>query len=297
MIIYTVVRMFVHLFAGMGICAFLFPFLDRPARQARIRRWSIKLVHICGLKIIIRDAGNPNGYLATASSSTSSMSSASSSQTTLMVANHISWLDIFVINALEPCRFVAKSDIRGWPLVGWLCAKTGTIFISRGKPRDVRAIYQGLVASIKTGDRIAFFPEGTTAAQGGLLPFHPNLFEAAIDAAVAVQPYALRYLDDTGALHPAADFIGETTIVESILAILKARGIRRITAELTVLAPIASTGAHRRDLAAVVRAAIEHSLGNVPAAGAAVVPLATSRVSPIVDTQLGSVNDPQDITP
>jgi 1-acyl-sn-glycerol-3-phosphate acyltransferase len=263
MIIFTVVRMFVHLFAGMATCAFLFPFVDRPARQARIRRWSTKLVYICGLKIVIRD---PQGYLGAAP--IASAPSGTDGQA-LMVANHISWLDIFVINSLEPCRFVAKSDIRGWPLVGWLCAKTGTIFISRGKPRDVRAIYQGLVASIKEGDRIAFFPEGTTAAQGGLLPFHPNLFEAAIDAGVPVQPYALRYLDDAGGLHPAADFIGDTTIVESILAILKARSSRRITAELTVLAPVASAGAHRRDLALAVRAEIEQSLGNVPAAASA----------------------------
>ncbi|RXZ33710.1 1-acyl-sn-glycerol-3-phosphate acyltransferase [Oxalobacteraceae bacterium CAVE-383] len=262
MIIFTVVRMFAHLFAGMATCAFLFPFLDRPARQARIRRWSARLVHICGLKIAIRD---PNGYLAAAPLA---LASAGRGQA-LMVANHISWLDIFVINSLEPCRFVAKSDIRGWPLVGWLCAKTGTIFISRGRPRDVRAIYQGLVASIKAGDRIAFFPEGTTAEQGTLLPFHPNLFEAAIDAGVPVQPYALRYLDDAGALHPAANFIGETTIVESILAILKARGSRAITAELTVLAPLSSAGAHRRDLALAARAAIEQSLGNELAAARA----------------------------
>ena len=212
-----------------------------------------------------------------------------------MVANHISWLDIFVINSLEPCRFVAKSDIRGWPLVGWLCAKTGTIFISRGKPRDVRAIYQGLVASIKEGDRIAFFPEGTTAAQGGLLPFHPNLFEAAIDAGVPVQPYALRYLDDAGELHPAADFIGETTIVESILAILKARGSRRITAELTVLAPLASTGAgvHRRELAVATREAISRALGYV--AIAEVIDI--SRAAPTADKQPESTNGPQGITP
>ena len=261
MVTFTVMRMFAHLFAGMATCAFLFPFLDRPARQARIRRWSAKLVRICGLRISIRD---PNGYLKVSSS-------ASAGGHALMVSNHISWLDIFVINSLEPCRFVAKSDIRGWPLVGWLCAKTGTIFISRGRPRDVRAIYQGLVASIKAGDRIAFFPEGTTAEQGTLLPFHPNLFEAAIDAGVPVQPYALRYLDDAGGLHPAANFIGDTTIVESILAILKTRGPRPLAAELTVLAPMASVGAHRRDLSSAVRTEIEQALGNVPAAVAEAV--------------------------
>jgi 1-acyl-sn-glycerol-3-phosphate acyltransferase len=280
MIIYSIVRMFLHLFAGMATCAFIFPFLDRPARQERIRRWSARLVHICGLKIVMRDVyGN------------AAASTPLSAQRALMVANHISWLDIFVINTLEPCRFVAKSDIRSWPLVGWLCAKTGTIFIARGKPRDVRAIYQGLVESIKAGDRIAFFPEGTTAEQGVLLPFHPNLFEAAIDAGVPVQPYALRYLDANGGLHPAADFIGETTIVESILAILKSRAVRPITAELTVLAPMASTGAHRRDLAVATREAISSALGH--AATAEVIDI--SRAAPTADKRLESTNDPQGI--
>lgn len=276
MIIYSVVRMFLHLFAGMATCAFVFPFLDRPARQERIRRWSIKLVHICGLKIAIR---NQDGSIP-----------AAVQQPALMVANHVSWLDIFVINALQPCRFVAKSDIRNWPLIGWLCAKTGTIFISRGKPRDVRAIYQGLVASIKAGDRIAFFPEGTTAAQGGLLPFHANLFEAAIDAAVPVQPYALRYLDAAGELHAAADFIGDMTIVESILAILKARDM---TAELTVLAPIASAGAHRRDLATATHGVIFQALarGFAPASDATDI----SRAVASAGNPPGSASDPQGI--
>ncbi|MDB5989470.1 MAG: 1-acyl-sn-glycerol-3-phosphate acyltransferase [Herbaspirillum sp.] len=282
MIIYSIARMFLHLFAGLATCAFIFPFLDRPARQQRIRRWSAKLVHICGLKIVIRDVdGN---VLASAAATTAP-------QSALMVANHISWLDIFVINTLAPCRFVAKSDIRSWPLIGWLCAKSGTIFIARGRPRDVRAIYQGLVASIKAGDRIAFFPEGTTAGQGSLLPFHPNLFEAAIDAAVPVQPYALRYLDAAGNLHPAADFIGDTTIVESILAILKARGAHPITAELTVLAPITSTGAHRRELSLAVREAIAQALGHASAAA----PVDINRVAPTADTPPESANGLQDI--
>ncbi|HWZ47622.1 MAG TPA: lysophospholipid acyltransferase family protein [Herbaspirillum sp.] len=283
MIIYSIGRMFLHLFAGLATCAFIFPFLDRPSRQARIRRWSAKLVHICGLKIVMRDV---DGNVASLTSV-----SASAAQSALMVANHISWLDIFVINTLAPCRFVAKSDIRNWPLVGWLCAKSGTIFIARGRPRDVRAIYQGLVASIKAGDRIAFFPEGTTAEQGSLLPFHPNLFEAAIDAAVPVQPYALRYLDAAGDLHPAADFIGDTTIVESILAILKARVSRPITAELTVLAPITSAGAHRRELSLATREAINQALGHASAATLVDI----SRAAPTVDTPPESANDPQGI--
>jgi len=91
-----------------------------------------------------------------------------------------------------------------------------------------------------------------------LLPFHANLFEAAIDAKVPVQPYALRYLDTNEQLHPAADFIGDMTIAQSIISILKARGL---TAELIQLPAISTDGAHRRDLAVSARAAIAGGLG------------------------------------
>lgn len=245
MIFYSICRMVLHLFYGLFVCACFLPFLKPAARQERIRRWSAGLVGICGIKIVVRsDGGDADG--------------AGRQSQALMVSNHVSWLDIFVINALQPCRFVAKSDIRGWPLIGWLCARTGTIFIARGKPADVRLIFQNMVASIRAGDRIAVFPEGTTAAQGELLPFHANLFEAAIDAGVPVQPYAVRYLDRNGRLDPAVNFIGDTSIAESILSILRARGL---TAELIVLPQIPVAGLHRRAVAAATREAIGSALG------------------------------------
>lgn len=244
MVPFRILRMVVHLFVGMAICAFLFPLVGPVRREGLIRRWSHQLLGICGIKLVIRPLP---GVTAPARS--------------LIVANHVSWLDIFVVNSMQPCRFVAKSDIRSWPFIGWLCAKTGTIFISRGKASDVRRIFKGLVESIEAGDRVAFFPEGTTAAQGNLLPFHANLFEAALDAKVPVQPYALRYLDAQGNYHTAADFIGDTTIVESILAILNAR---TMTAELTQLPSISTDGAHRRTLAVTVRKVVADGLGYVP---------------------------------
>jgi 1-acyl-sn-glycerol-3-phosphate acyltransferase len=238
MLVFRALRLTAHLFLGMAICAVLFPFTGAAGREAHVRRWSRKLLRICGIGLKI-DSPAPIPR-------------------SLLVANHVSWLDIFVVNSLKPCRFVAKSDIRGWPLVGWLCAKTGTIFISRGRASDVRRIFKGLVESIERGEHVAFFPEGTTAPQGTLLPFHANLFEAAIDAKAPVQPYALRYVDRDGKLHPAANFIGEMTIVESIVAILKSRGM---TAELTQLPLIPTEGVHRRELALVSRAAIAAGLG------------------------------------
>ncbi|MBO9536944.1 lysophospholipid acyltransferase family protein [Herbaspirillum sp.] len=238
MFVFRLLRLIAHLFLGMAICAFLFPFTSAKGQEGHIRRWSHKLLRICGITVKI-DSPQPIPR-------------------SLLVANHISWLDIFVVNTLQPCRFVAKSDIRGWPLIGWLCAKTGTIFISRGKASDVRRIFKGLVESIGKGEHVAFFPEGTTASQGTLLPFHANLFEAAIDARAPVQPYALRYVDREGKLHPAADFIGDMTIVGSILAILKSSGM---TAELKQLPLIPTEGAHRRDLARVAREVIAGGLG------------------------------------
>jgi len=243
-------RVLSHLMVGLWTCAVVFPFADDTGRQWRIKHWSIKLLAICRVRVAL---SNPQGSVAPLRA--------------LIVANHVSWLDIFVINSIQTCQFVGKSDIRDWPLIGWLCEKGGTIFIARGKQRDVRRIFQGLVTSIQAGDRVAFFPEGTTAAQGSVLPFHANLFEAALDAKVPVQPYALRYLDEQGNLHPAADFIGDMTFAQSMLAILKAPPMK---AELIQLAPIETAGSHRRELAAATRTLIAEALGQTESVAAEV---------------------------
>ncbi|MDB5840205.1 MAG: plsC [Herminiimonas sp.] len=249
---YPLFRVLLHLLVGLWTAAFVFPLVGAAGREARVRRWSAQLLAICGVRVKVRmAAGVPPAARA------------------LIVANHISWLDIFVINSLQPCRFVAKSDIRDWPLVGWLCEKSGTIFIARGRQRDVRRIFKGLVESIHAGERVAFFPEGTTAAQGTVLPFHSNLFEAAIDARVPIQPYALRYLGSDGEPHEAINFDGDMTFAESMLRVLR---VRRFTAELILLSPIGTEGAHRRELAAATREAIVAALRRDPAVDTADTP-------------------------
>jgi 1-acyl-sn-glycerol-3-phosphate acyltransferase len=105
---------------------------------------------------------------------------------------------------------------------------------------------------------VAFFPEGTTASQGSLLPFHANLFEAAIDAKVPVQPVALAYVDRAGGWHPAVDYTGETTFVDSVLHII---GGEPVIARVGCLAPIEGAGAHRRELAKAAHEAIAGALG------------------------------------
>lgn len=239
-------RVMLHLLRGLTTCAMVFPLVDAAGRQARVKTWSVKLLRLCSVQVDVMHGHNVH-----------------EAPRAFIVSNHVSWLDIFVINSLHPCRFVAKSDIRSWPLIGWLCEKAGTIFISRGKLRDVRRIYQGLVTSLHAGEHVAFFPEGTTAAQGTILPFHANLFEAAIEAEVPVQPYALRYLDAQGRLHPAANFIGDMNFMQSLQNILRAGGMK---AELIVLPPIATgTASHRRELADAAHAAVGAALHSTEA--------------------------------
>ena len=242
MIAYHYLRVSIHLIVGLWTCAVVFPLIDSRGRERRIKRWSGQLLSICGVQLEVRHAAGTQ-QLARA----------------LIVSNHVSWLDIFVINAHHPCRFVAKSDIRDWPLIGWLSHRAGTVFLARGNRREVRKIYEGLVSSIHAGHRVAFFPEGTTTAQGSLLPFHANLFEAAIEAEVPIQPFALRYVDTNGEHHHAVDFIGDMSFAQSIAAILKTRQIR---AELVRLPVIDTSGAHRRDIAQASRSSVAQALGH-----------------------------------
>ncbi|MFZ6674358.1 lysophospholipid acyltransferase family protein [Undibacterium sp. Xuan67W] len=241
MIAWRFARVVIHLFAGLLTCAVVFPFTSAQTHERLVRRWSQKLLTICTVTVVFKD-----------------LSDGAVAERAMIVSNHVSWLDIFVINTLHPCHFVAKSDIRDWPLLGWLCEKAGTIFLKRGRQRDVRRIYEGLVHQIEAGKRIAFFPEGTTAAQGNVLPFHANLFEAAIEAHVPVQPLVVRYVDAQGQLHAAADFIGDMTFVESMHAILRAP---KMTAELVRLPSISTEGAHRREVALVAWVAVMKQLG------------------------------------
>ena len=175
----------------------------------------------------------------------------------LWVANHVSWIDIFVINVLFPSRFVAKSEVRGWPLVGRLCAWTGTIFVQRANPRALRQTMAVMVAALRDGERVVVFPEGTSAAQGGMLPFRANLFEAAIEAGVPVQPVSIRYLDDCGRLHGAVEYIGTTSLLESMVAMLSGGPIH---ARLVILPAIDEHGADRRALAQRAHRAVADAL-------------------------------------
>jgi 1-acyl-sn-glycerol-3-phosphate acyltransferase len=241
MFIFKLLRVALHIAKCIFVTGVIFPFRGLAYQEKFIRRWSAKTLVIFGIEVRVQGFA-PSQF----------------QQRALIVSNHVSWVDIFVINSLETCHFVAKSDILEWPLIGKMCERGWTIFLVRGKRADVRRIYTALVDRINLGERVAFFPEGTTAAQGTLLPFHSNLFEAAIEARVPILPFSVRYTDSTGALQHSVDYIGDTSFLESIIMMLKGG---KIIAHVQQLPMISSEGMHRRHLANAARTAVAQSLG------------------------------------
>src|SRR5215510_1615596 len=214
-------RLALHLLRGLAVASLIFPWLSRPKRDARKRGWSRTLLDI--LAVSVRETNAP----------------ARLPDRCVLVLNHISWLDIFVINARSPATFIAKSEIRSWPVVGWLCTLVGTLYIARGKPSAARKASRDIVAELERDVLIAIFPEGTTTFGRSLEPFHSALFQPALDAEATLQPIALRYVDSAGGHTDAAGYVGETSFVESVWTIVSTR---HIVAELEVLAPIRASG-------------------------------------------------------
>lgn len=173
----------------------------------------------------------------------------------LLVANHISWLDVYIILATCPCRFVAKSEVLQWPLVGRLAAASGTLFISRQSPRDAVRVVHQMAGHLQSGDMLAIFPEGTTSNGLQVLAFHANLFQAAISANAPVQPVALQFSDEaTGQASLAPCYIDQDTLLNSLWRTVKAPPLR---ATLTFGEQQMPLGRERRALAADVRREVD----------------------------------------
>ncbi|MHA7681480.1 lysophospholipid acyltransferase family protein [Cupriavidus sp. PET2-C1] len=229
-----------HLLRGILTCAVLFPWLGTESRQWHIRRWSRRLLRICGITVEVQGLklgeAPPRGAM--------------------VVSNHISWLDIYVINTWYPVRFVAKSEIRDWPVIGWLCGQTGTIFIERARKRDAHRVLHAITDVMLQGDLVCVFPEGTTTDGASVLPFHANLMQAPISGGLPVQPVGLAYLDTaTGKPTPAPAYIGDLTLLDTLDAVLRAGPI---TARLCLAPALAAASASRRELAEAAQEVVGH---------------------------------------
>ena len=179
----------------------------------------------------------------------------------MIAANHISWLDVFVVQSVRPTRFVAKSEIRDWPIAGWIAERAGTIFLRRGHRRDAARINERVHEALAAGDCVGIFPEGTTTEGDRLLKFHALLFESAIANGAIVQPAAIRYETAEGAPCPDVAYVGETTFMESVGRII---GRKRIVARLAFAEPIETQGCTRREISQRARASVASLLGLSP---------------------------------
>lgn len=144
----------------------------------------------------------------------------------LVVANHVSWLDVLVLLAHLPVRLVAKEQVRRWPFIGWLAASAGTVFIDRSRPRSLPGTVGQVATALREGDVVAVFPEGTTWCGVADGRFRPAMFQAAIDAAVPVMPASIRYHSADQRTTTAAAFVGDDTLAASLLRVAGVRGLR-----------------------------------------------------------------------
>ena len=203
-------RALLHALAGWWTIVLRFPRLSDELRARRVQVWAVRMLAILDIRLQVRGPVPAAGPL-------------------LLVANHISWLDILVLHAARHCRFVAKADVRHWPLIGTLATGAGTLYIERASRRDAMRVVHHMADALRGGDLLAVFPEGTTSDGSGLLPFHANLLQAAISAAAPVQPDGLAYLDDaSGAVSLAPRYVDEESLAASLWRTLRAGRLRAV---------------------------------------------------------------------
>lgn len=177
----------------------------------------------------------------------------------LVVANHVSWLDVLVLAAAAPMLPVAKSDVRGWPLIGTVASRVGALFVRRDRWRDLPDAVQQVTAALRRGHRVQVFPESTTRCGTALNPFRHAAFQAAVDAAVVISPVALGYRDRAGRPTSAAAFVGADSLLTSLWRTLRAGPLTVRVQWLPVIPAIAGSG-HRSDHRAAAAARSERSI-------------------------------------
>lgn len=230
-------RVLLHVLHGVSIVLLRFP-LHEPERRAKVQWWAAKMLRVAGVEIEAIGAPRDGG--------------------TLLVGNHVSWLDIVAIHALAPrARFVSKADVRHWPLLNRLVDAAGTLYLERERRRDAMRVVHRMGEALAAGDMVVAFPEGTTGEGPVPLPFHANLLQAAIATGTKVQPVVLRFSDATDSFSRAVAYVGDTTLVQSLWWVACAE---KLSVRVRFLDPLSSEGAERRPLAEQLRGQIEAAL-------------------------------------
>ncbi len=242
-------RLGLALLAGALTILLLFPFLAPEERGRRVVAWARKLLAILRVRVVVH--GRPPAVRG---------------EGALIVANHVSWLDIHVLHSLLPTRFVSKAEVRDWPLIGWMAARAGTLYLERGKKSDARRVNAEMAALLRAGECLALFPEGTTTDGTRLKPFYTSLLQPAVAAGARVWPAVIRYRHPDGRINVQAAYYDDISLAQSLMRIVAQDAI---VAEVTFLPPIPATGLTRREVAHRAETAIRACLaadapGNEP---------------------------------
>lgn len=233
-------QLVLHLLVGVVKAALLLPLVGRIRRTELIRRWSQRVLAIFNVGLSVKGEA-PD------------LSAAG----VMFVANHVSWLDIYLLDAVCPVRFVSKAEVRAWPVIGWLAAKTGTLFIERARRHDTARANRAVADALQQGDCVAMFPEGTTSNGDLLRPFHASLLQSAIDSGARLWPVAIRYVHRDGTANLSPAYVDDMSFAASLFRILNEP---ELMAEITYLEPLPVQGRSRRELAALAEQAIASSL-------------------------------------
>lgn len=223
--------------SGVVTVFFLFPFLDERQRTRRKQRWSATLLAILNIQV---DASLPAQRTGC-----------------LIVANHVSWLDIFVINALWPAAFVSKAEVRHWPIIGWLAATNDTVFLRRGSRGHAHMVNAEIGEKLRSGTPVAVFPEGTTTDGKHLLSFHSALIQPALLAGCPVVPLAISYWESNNTRSLAPRYDGQITFAQCLRSIASRPELR---ACLRSLPALGMAGEDRRQVSRAAHASIQAAI-------------------------------------
>lgn len=226
-------RLLIHVLNGMFLTLLFAGLLrmsfDRPFYQRIVRWWLHKIVRIVGVQATVM------GQPATAH--------------TLLVANHVSWLDIPLLGGVAGPRFLSKQEVRHWPVIGWLADRAGTLFIARGKAGAAAQASQVIVQAMQAGRSVLVFPEGTTTTGNDVRTFHARLFAPAVDNDLAVQPVCLDYGSPSarGLTNPLVPYVNEQSLLDNLWGLL---GEKSVPVQIHFLPPLATAGVARKAIAA-----------------------------------------------
>jgi 1-acyl-sn-glycerol-3-phosphate acyltransferase len=230
-------RLLTHVLVALCLLRFVFPRVSLERRRALHAWWSRKLVRIVGVEIQVEGRAPGPG--------------------SLVAANHVSWVDVFCVSSVRSTRFIAKSEVRDWPVAGWIAERAGTLFVRRARRHDTGRINNIVHAALAQGDCIGLFPEGTTTMGDRLLKFHSSLFEPAVANRAIVHPIAIRYEHADGSLSRAMAY-DDLSFMQSLALILRQR---HVIARIAFLDVVEIEGLARRDVAALAQDRIASRLG------------------------------------